>query len=227
MRKWWVLILIFSLGYLCLKAQPVDSLYQRKTLRIGISAGANVCNLLANNTFYTDLYKWRFQFYGAIFQDIRLKKNFLFMHTELNYSAMGTMQNIYVTNYNGDTLGPGKFKYNLHYIQIPILIKFKLGKKIRYYGEVGPYIGFLVAAKGGIDPDYKTETIFPLYNLSDNYHIIDAGLKAGIGVEIPILNGQSLLIGMRYTQGFVDISRFSPRDWNIGIGFHLGYMFDI
>lgn len=227
MKKWGIIIVVIMFWVLTLGAQTNDSLYQRKTVRIGINAGANICNLLASEPFYNDLYQWRFQFYGGIFQDIRLKQNFLFLHTEFNYSAMGTMQRIHITDYNGDTLGTGKFKYNLHYLQIPVLLKFKFGKKVRFYGEIGPYVGFMVAAKGGIDPDFSTQTIYPLYNLVDNYYVVDAGLKGGLGVEIPVLNGQSLLIGFRYTQGFIDVSRFAPRDWNAGIGFHVGYMFDI
>jgi hypothetical protein len=226
MLRGWLFIACLVLSLFRLAAQPETKPPGDKVIRVGLNFGANVSNFFADDPFYKDIYNWRFRFYAAVFQDIRIAPPF-YLHTEVNYSAMGTMQKVYVTDFNGDTLGRGSFKYNLHYIQVPVLAKFKFGKKTKFLCEAGPYIGFLVAAKGGIDPDFSTSTVYPLYNLLDTYYTLDAGIKAGIGVEIPILNGQTLLFGTRYTQGFTDVSRVSPRDWNSGIGFHVGYMFEL
>lgn len=225
MRGWNFIILGFLLVK-TLSAQPESKPPGDKVIRVGLNFGANVSNFLADDPFYKDIYNWRFRFYGAVFQDIRIAPPF-FLHTEVNYSAMGTMQKVFVTDFNGDTLGRGSFKYNLHYIQVPVLAKFKFGQKLKFTCEAGPYIGFLVAAKGGIDPDFSTTTVYPLYNLINTYYTVDVGIKAGVGMEIPILNGQTLLIGARYSQGFTDVSKVAPRDWNAGIGFHLGYMFEL
>lgn len=220
-------ILIFTLySFYSVYAQAKLTPNNDKVIRVGLNFGANVSNFLPDEPFYKDIYNWRFRFYTAVFQDIRIASPF-FLHTEVNYSAMGSMQKVFVTDFKGDTLGRGSFKYNLHYIQVPVLAKFKFGKKLKFTCEAGPYIGFLVAAKGGIDPDFSTTIVYPLYNLIDTYHIIDVGVKAGVGVEIPILNGQTLLIGVRYTQGFTDVSKVALRVWNVGIGFHLGYMFEM
>ena len=222
----WIFIVCLFFPLLQPAAQPEYKPPGDKVIRVGLNFGANVSNFLADDPFYKDIYNWRFRFYAAVFQDIRIAPPF-YLHTEVNYSAMGTMQKVFVTDFNGDTLGRGSFKYNLHYIQVPVLGKFKFGQKLKFTCEAGPYIGFLVAAKGGIDPDFSTSFVYPLYNLIDTYYTMDVGVKAGVGMEIPTLNGQILLIGARYTQGFIDVSKVAPRDWNAGIGFHLGYMFEL
>lgn len=213
---------------LCLTATAQDTdadMEKERIVRVGLCLGPGLSNFISDDEFASDDYQWRFRFHASVFQDILLKKPF-FLHTEINYSALGTMFPVDILDSSGNMIGRGKYKYSLHYIQIPVLAKLKFGRLIRGYAAVGPYIGFLVAARGSVDPSIGAD-MYPTVNLADDYSPFDLGVKVHAGMEIPILNEQRLMFEARYSQGFWDISRSASRDWNSAFTFMFGYMFEL
>jgi hypothetical protein len=199
---------------------------EQNVVRVGVNMGLSYCNLVSNSPAFNDSHNWRFRFYAAVFQDIRVKRPF-FIHTEVNYTGLGTKSPIDFTDSAGTIVGKGSLVANLHYVQVPVLAKLKFGKNSKGFVEAGPYFGLLVAAKGGKEPDFNTNELYPLINTIEDYQIFDLGLKIGLGVEIPILNEHTLVIGARFSQGFLDVTSNDTRTWNTAVSLHLGYMFEL
>lgn len=199
---------------------------EERRVRVGFNLGPGLSTIMSDNAFTNQQNQWRFRFHASVFQDFLIKKPF-YIQTELNYSAMGTMQFVNLYDSIGNNIGRGAYKYNLHYIQIPVLAKFKFGKSIKGYVALGTYIGFLVSAKGGIDASDSGSDQYPVINIIDDYTTFDTGLKFHTGIEIPVLNEQRILIEGRYTQGFLDISDATSRDWNGGFSLMVAYMFEL
>lgn len=223
-RRAIIFLLLCSAFYGFAEAQ--DTLQRKeRVVRVGLCLGPALSNIITNDDLQNRTYEWRFRFHGSVFQDIHLKKRY-YLHTEINYSAMGTMYPVDLLDSAGNQIGRGSYKYNLHYIQVPVLAKVKFGRTLKGYIAAGPYFGFLVAAKGGVDSGTGS-TQYPQVNLLDDYTTFDLGVKLHAGIEIPILNEQRLMIEARYTQGFWDISDAEERDWNTSFTIMFGYMFEL
>lgn len=221
MLKRGLMIVVLLLALLPLRAQV-----QERIVRVGICLGPGLSTLISDDDYLSRQYQWRFRFHASVFQDIYIKKPF-YIHTEVNYTAAGTMYPVDLTDTSGNVTGQGAYKYNLHYIQVPVMGKFKFGNTVKGYVAAGPYIGFLVGARGGLDADNGITGGYPTVDLLDQYNSIDLGMRLHTGVEVPILNEQRLLIEARYNQGFWDVSNALPRDWNGAFSLMVGYMFEL
>lgn len=212
--------LLFMLAVAALYGQD------ERRVRVGLAIGPGLSNFITDDHFFAQKNQWRLKFHAAVFQDFHIKKPF-YIQTEVNYSAMGTAREVDLTDSTGSIVSTGNYNYNLHYVQIPVLFKLKFGKNLKGYVALGTYAGFLVAAKGGINIGDKGSDQYPVVNILDDYITFDTGLKFHAGLEVPILNEQRLIFEGRYTQGFLDISDATSRDWNGAFTLMVGYMFEL
>ena len=113
---------------------------------------------------------------------------------EVVYSMKGSQ-----INYNNVLLGSGKYRFNLNYIDVPVLAVFNVTRNFNIHA--GPYASFLVSAKvKDVDSEGNVNGVTELNK--DNFHSIDYGAVAGIGFDI-----ENVSLGARYNYGMREVGK--------------------
>jgi Outer membrane protein beta-barrel domain len=84
--------------------------------------------------------------------------------------------------------------YNLNYVNIPLMLKYK---SMGFYGEAGPYFGFLTS--GNIKT--KTSSTTTEIDIKDTFDGTDMGVALGTGYVMK----SGLGLGVRYNMGLQNI----------------------
>lgn len=172
--------------------------------KLGIRAGLN-----ATNVDFDQLpdRSERIGYHVGLFADLPILPDFLSIQPELSYSVQGA-------NYKPLN---SRERLELDYLNFLLPVAFQLGS---IDIQVGPFASYLIT-----NPDYK------IFNentvIADAFNKIDAGLTAGLSY-----NFNKFLFGIRYNQGFIDVSKDNSKlllDGGSGknsVGqVSLGYMF--
>ncbi len=123
-------------------------------------------------------------------------------------------------DYNYDLKGQpdkeGKLtrKYKLQYLEIPLALKMKTNPlgKIRIYGIIGLGTSFLI--RGYADDSFKYTTgkfEDEKINIYDDVVFLRESLIIGAGVETAIAENVSLVTGVKFDNGFLNIMQESKR----------------
>jgi hypothetical protein len=197
-----VVILLFSA--LCVKAQnetSTETTVQTQTettissertntfpgTRAGIKGGLNASNLIHDEINDKDA---RLGFHVGVYGQLFANQGFA-IQPEVNYSTKG---NKVITEFD---IIDQETKFNLSYIDVPVLAVFKLGKAAEIH--LGPYWSYLV----GASIDSEGDLLNDFENLDrDNFTTWDYGLVGGVG-----FNFQNIQIGARYNYGLKEIAR--------------------
>jgi hypothetical protein len=123
--------------------------------------------------------------YGQIFSS-----DVFTIQPELLFSTKGTK-----AEYGGAAFDQ-EVKFNLNYLDLPVLAVFKLGKAAEIH--VGPYVSYLLNANISHDGDLGS-------GVDDldrgNFKAFDYGLSGGFG-----LNFGGIQVGARYNYGLAEIA---------------------
>jgi hypothetical protein len=155
--------------------------------RVGIKGGLNASNLITDDV--TDKHG-RFGFHAGVYGQLFATDAFA-IQPEVNFSTKGNE----VKNNFG--IIDQETKFNLSYIDIPVLAVFKLGNAAEIHA--GAYWAYLVGAN--IDTDGDLGDGFVSLD-RDNFDNWDYGLVGGIGFNL----GQ-IQLGARYNYGLNEIAR--------------------
>ena len=106
---------------------------------------------------------------------------------------------------------PAEYQLKLQHIEIPAAIKLKTNayNGIAAWGQFGTYLGFPIRGRANVtslDQRYEKENV-----LSD-LNPINAGLLLGVGIEYPLGERLTAVIGLNYQNGFVDVTRNAKWD---------------
>jgi hypothetical protein len=100
-------------------------------------------------------------------------------------------------------------KYKTKYIEVPIILTMKtnLIGKVRYFGQIGFGMGFLLSAKAeetfdANDIDMNTSDSFNAY---DDIRFTRESLILGLGAEVPVQGSNYLRFGLKYDNAFANI----------------------
>jgi hypothetical protein len=149
--------------------------------------------------------------YAGFYYRTSLNDRFSFQ-TELAYSY----QNIR----NLDVLAPSgiaenslmmDYKYQLHYIKLPLLLRYQPNK---IYGEIGPELTYLLSGKIGNENE---EAGFKNDSDLKNINALQFNVAIGAGYQI----NEKLSTGFRFTWGITPIADNLPYDikvFNIALG---------
>lgn len=170
-------------------------------VKYGVKGGLNVSSFSGDNDGM-DL-KSRVGFNIGGFVEIKLSEKFA-IQPEVLYSQQGTRIKVKGSFYDGynDQYYRGTLKYNLGYINVPVMFKYYVAEKLVV--EAGPQIGFLVSANGKAKVgDVKTEV-----SIKDYYKTIDFGVNFGAGYDFT----QNISVGARYNLGLANIAKTEAGD---------------
>ena len=153
--------------------------------RAGVKGGLNVSNLYIDDL---DDENARYGFNIGVFGQVLASETFA-IQPELMFSTKGTR-----AVYGG--LIDQEVKYNLNYLDLPVLAVFKLGESAEIH--VGPYASYLLGANISYEGDVANGD-----DEIDKDHLksFDYGLAGGFG-----LNFGAVQVGARYNFGLAKIA---------------------
>lgn len=182
-------------------------------IKFGVKAGLNIANQKyseINADYDKPNTSSRTGFHIGGFAEIKISEKFA-LQPELLFSTQGSK-----SDYSEkESFGGGSYsyssedKYNLSYLNIPIMAKYYVIEKLSI--EVGPQIGFLLSAK---DKYSDTETYTFLgdtesdsysydFDTKNTYEKIDFSLNFGANYEFT----KNIFAGVRYNMGLTDIAK--------------------
>ena len=160
------------------------------TPKLGFKAGLNLTNMYVQDVSDENM---KVGLTAGFIAKLPLSRGFS-IQPELLYSNKGAKE-----TYNNLLQGEGEYRFNLHYIEMPVLAVINLGSNFNIHG--GPYIAYLAGVDiKDMNDDGSVENIDELN--AENFHRVDYGLAAGFGVDI-----SNLTLGARYSYGLHEIGK--------------------
>lgn len=154
--------------------------------RGGIKGGLNLSNLYIDNVEDENV---RTGFNVGLYTQLMIGPVFA-IQPEINYSTKGAKADYDILGFQGEN------KFNLNYVDMPVLATFKLGDAADIH--LGPYFGYLVgvstSTNGDLGDSYKELD-------RDDYKKWDYGIAGGIA-----LNFDPISFGFRYNYGLNKIA---------------------
>ncbi len=164
----------------------------------GIKGGLNLSTLFVDDD-NIDNSSWKAGYHAGIFMKVPLT-TMLAVQPEVLYSSLGSKVTYGGSNLE-QTLGirPGEVRFNLNYVQVPILFVANIGA---LNVHAGPYASYLLNANvKNLQSGSDFINSGTLLKLSENdFQRIDYGLAAGIGFDL-----QNIKVGARYNYGLHEI----------------------
>jgi hypothetical protein len=184
-------LLLTVIGTSKVSAQEQQTVTEKSlSPKFGIKAGLNLTNMYVQDVSDE---KMKAGLTAGVYAKLPLAKGFS-IQPELLYSNKGAKE-----TYDNFIEGEGEYRFNLHYIELPVLAVINVAKNFNIHA--GPYISYLVAADiKDLNDDGTIEDITELK--ADNFNRFDYGLAGGIGVDI-----QNFTIGARYNYGLKEIGK--------------------
>lgn len=145
-------------------------------------------------------------------------KNKFFIKSGLGFEQKGTKYSYTLDLYSGPEDYGDYFTYN--YLYLPVLAKFKLGKKENFYFDFGNYAGFLLSGSKRSKRSYLGNSSDEKYPMEmHNMQRFDFGLSIGGGFEIPITTNNNIVFDLRYDSGLIIDAKFHTINLTIGYEF--------
>jgi hypothetical protein len=155
--------------------------------RAGIKGGLNWSNLIVDDVNDRNA---RLGFHAGVYGQLFSSRAFT-IQPEVNFSTKGNK-----VEFNRGMIDQ-ETKFNLSYIDIPVLAVFKLGRAAEIHA--GAYWAYLVGAN--IDADGDISNDFDRVD-RDNFDKWDYGLVGGLGFNL----GKGAQLGARYNYGLNEIA---------------------
>jgi len=154
--------------------------------RAGIKGGLNISNLYIDNVNDQNA---RLGFHAGLYGQILSSETFA-IQPELLFSTKGAKASHSGLIINQDV------SYNLNYIDLPVLLVFKLGESVEIHA--GPYASYLLSA----NISYEGNAANGVKEVNKNsLKSFDYGLAGGLG-----MNFGNVQVGARYNYGLVKIA---------------------
>ena len=183
-------------------------------MTVGGKAGLNVSTitdvsltLMDKPTEGLDIdYEYRLGMHVGGYAHYRFSSTFG-LQTELLYSQMGYKETIPVTDYGGKAYANATAKGLLHYLTLPVLLRFTV-PRTGLFLEAGPQAGFLLGNKLSFSADIS-EKINGNISKKEGIDAQTFDLSAVAGIGYRMNNGLS--VSARYIHGFkTSDRRFIP-----------------
>lgn|SRR5690606_20280781 len=177
-----------ALGFILCALSPAIS--QDNPTRIGVKGGVNFANFRVDEVADNNL---KVGLNLGLFAKLPIGDAFA-VQPEILYSSKGSK-----LTYDNFIQGEGEYRFNLNYIEVPVLAVFSLGEHFNIHA--GPYIAYLTSSNiKDMEDDGTIDTIKDID--VDNFNRLDYGLAAGIGIDV---NG--FIAGVRYNYGLKEVGK--------------------
>lgn len=121
------------------------------------------------------------------------------------------------------TLNPGStVHYKLQYINIPLGLKLKTNEigYLTFFTHLGINGGINIKATGEVD-DFELDS----ENISEEIKLFNLGYYIGAGAEYSIGGNSAIILGLTYTNGFIDITDDSDKVTLGNFAIRIGILF--
>jgi hypothetical protein len=152
----------------------------------GIKGGLNLTNLYIDDVSDENA---RLGFNAGVFGQWELAEAFG-IQPEILYSSKGAKAEYDIVGFEGEN------KFNLSYIDVPILAVFKIGESFEIHA--GPYFSYLLGANISTDGDLG-EGVDEVDK--DNLSETDFGLSGGVA-----FGSEQTKVGLRYNHGLKEVA---------------------
>ena len=161
------------------------------TPKFGIKGGLNLTNLYVDDVSDENM---KANFHVGFYGKMPLTRG-VSIQPELLYTSKGAKE-----KYNNFLSGNGEYRFNLNYIELPLSFVFNIAPNFNLHA--GGYAAYLVNVNiKNLNKD--NGEITEIANLDeDDFHRFDAGVLAGLGIDI-----QNFTIGARYNYGLCEIGK--------------------
>ncbi|HZG24801.1 MAG TPA: porin family protein [Chitinophagaceae bacterium] len=156
--------------------------------KFGVKGGVNLSNLYVDQV---DDENMKLGLNLGLFAKIPLTRG-LSIQPELLYSSKGAK-----LNYNNILLGRGEYRFNLNYVDLPVLAIINVARNINL--QAGGYVSYLASANiKDLESDGTINNIKELE--ADDFNRFDYGLVGGVGIDV-----QHFTLGVRYNYGLKEV----------------------
>ncbi len=152
--------------------------------------------------------------------------------TEFGYQRKGNRYTNEVWDSSGKVIEDSTYlvKTNLDYINVPLYLRFNLGRASKFYFQIGGYYGYLVHANF---TGLRLGEMVKREPIRDGLYLHDFGIIAGGGIETPIRPGLGVVLDIKYQYGLKDLNKdhliignSNPLK-NKGLSMSMGFYIDI
>jgi Outer membrane protein beta-barrel domain len=203
---------------------------------IGVKGGANWSNVQSATKLPVNPNFKSIQNYTAgIVLDIPLNRSFS-VQPEVNYTTkgFGFSESRDLNVFNVPLPLGIKTQNNVNYIEMPLLLKYKLGNDVaKAYIAAGPTFGYALNGEyvGTANVIVNVNAFKTAMNFSQlNYQRLDMGAALGIGGEVATGNTGALFVEARYQHGLTTLYKVPVIDVNVqnrGIAVTAGYRINL
>jgi len=124
----------------------------------------------------------------------------------IEFEKKGSTSNIELTDADGMPWGEGYFKSTWDYLGIPLMLSYRLvDRKIDLVGSLGPNFGFLLRARSE-SPTFDNLSTHS-EEVTQEFNLLDIGIAAAVGLEIPLLETLMGTISIRDYYGVHTIAK--------------------
>lgn len=113
----------------------------------------------------------------------------------------------YTTATSPSTSNVANYNIGIQYVEVPFAIKLKSSNKgkMDYWASFGGFLAVPVKARA----DYQTNFNGSMDNVNviSGVQPINIGMQIGGGVELPISDKNSLVLGLVFNNGFIDVTK--------------------
>ncbi len=202
---------------LCARAQEQQAITggDKLTPKFGIKGAISLTNLYVDDVSKEHS---KVGFNAGVYAKLPLTTGFS-IQPELLYSIKGAKD-----TYSNFVQGDGEYRFNLGYIELPVLAVVNLTKNFNIHA--GPYVGYLVSANvKNVDDNGEIQGATDLK--ADNFNRWDVGLAGGVGFDV-----SAFTLGARYNYGLSKIGKsgslsgdLTKNSKNAGVSVYVGFAF--
>lgn len=112
---------------------------------------------------------------------------------------------------DGYKANPAEYNIKTTYIEIPFALKLKAeaAPGMNLFGQFGTYASFPVRGRTNV---VSMNNTYEKINILRDIQPVNMGLLVGIGVEYPLGESLTGLVGLDYRNGFIDVTRNAKWD---------------
>jgi hypothetical protein len=187
----------FILCWLIMAGFTCTTNAQKGNWDIGLEGGPGLSIIYADQSIYSHS-SFSFGGIAGIFGEYGFARNFS-AKAALHYERRGAR----IEN-NSILLPPGGMQqFNLDYLSVPLLVKWSIGRKIRFFVNAGPCVSLLLQQTLWYLPESGSKV--KVVNETGAYSPIDLAMVAGIGLVVPVGKKFKVSLELRDNFGLINI----------------------